>query len=100
MLTSDNPIVHQLITHIAPLLIDTHFVQKLSTRFISEVVSGYRASALSQTHNAPGSLRAGDRLPNLEVSFWEQQFQIPDYGHLKPLISRSTQIVIKVGGRD
>jgi 2-polyprenyl-6-methoxyphenol hydroxylase-like FAD-dependent oxidoreductase len=85
-LTSGKAIVHQLITHIAPLLLDTQFVQQLSTEFISEIVSNYRDSALSQTHHASGSLRAGDRVPNLQVSFWEDDAlrEAPLYDLLNP----------------
>lgn len=69
-LNSDNPIVHQLITHIAPVLLNTHFVQQLSTGLISEVAANYRASSLSQTHHARGALRAGDRVPSMDVLVW------------------------------
>ncbi|MBV8884134.1 MAG: FAD-dependent monooxygenase [Chroococcidiopsidaceae cyanobacterium CP_BM_RX_35] len=67
VLNSNSPIVHQLITHIAPVLLNAHFVQQLSTGLISEVAANYRASSLSQTHHARGSLRAGDRVPDMDV---------------------------------
>ena len=70
VLNSDSPIVHQLITHIAPVLLNTHFVQQLSTGLISEVAANYRASSLSQTHHARGALRAGDRVPDMDVLVW------------------------------
>ncbi len=66
-LNSNSPIVHQLITYIAPVLLNTHFVQQLSTGLISEVAANYRTSSLSQTQHARGDLRAGDRLPDLDV---------------------------------
>ena len=69
-LNSDSPIVYQLITHIAPVLLNTQFVQQLSTGLISEVAANYRASSLSQTHQARGNLRAGDRLPDMDVLVW------------------------------
>ncbi|WGV26844.1 hypothetical protein [Halotia branconii] len=75
---------YQTIAHIVPLLLDTHFVQRLSTGFISEVVSNYRESTLSQTHHACGSLKAGDRLPNFEVSFWDALREAPLYKLLDP----------------
>lgn len=65
LLNSDNAVVHTLVTHIAPILLGKDFVQHLATGLISEVVSNYRASSLSQTSHAPGSLKAGDRLPDL-----------------------------------
>ena len=70
-LNSDSPIVHQLITHIAPVLLSTQFVQQLSTGLISEVAANYRESSLSHTHQAHGTLRAGDRLPDLDVLVWD-----------------------------
>ncbi|WP_334914595.1 FAD-dependent monooxygenase [Nostoc sp.] len=68
---SDSVIVHQLIAHIAPVLLSTQLVQQLSTGLISEVAWNYRASSLSQTDRVHGNLRAGDRLPDLDVSIWE-----------------------------
>lgn len=66
-LNSDSAIVHQLVTHIAPILLNQGFVQALSTGLISEVASNYRDSSLSSTAHANGNLRAGDRLADLDV---------------------------------
>ncbi len=69
---SDKAIVYQLIARIAPVLLNTHFVQELSTGLISQVASNYRSSSLSQTHHARGDLRAGDRMPDLDVLVWNR----------------------------
>lgn len=69
-LNSESAIVHQLITHVAPVLLDTHFVQALSTGLISEVASNYRSSPLSQTQSAHGKLQAGDRVPDIDIRVW------------------------------
>ncbi len=72
VLNSDSPIVHQLVTHIAPVLLNTRFVQQLSTGLISEVAANYRESSLSQTDQARGTLRAGDRVHDLDVLVWSR----------------------------
>lgn len=69
-LNSDSTLVHQLIRHIAPVLLNAHFVQQLSTGLLSEIAANYRASSLSQTHHARGELRAGDRVPDMDVLVW------------------------------
>lgn len=88
-LNSDSPIVYQLITHIAPVLLNTQFVQQLSTGLISEVAAHYRASSLSQTHQARGSLRAGDRLPDMDVLVWNSDSS----GDAKPRAARLYEIL-------
>ena len=64
---SDSAITHQLITYIAPVLLNRQFVQHLSTGMISEVDASYRESSISETKSSLGSLHAGDRVPDLDV---------------------------------
>ena len=71
-LNSTSKIVHQLITHIAPVLLDAPFVQDAGTRVISEVAANYRSSSLSQTQQAHSKLRAGDRVPDVNVALWSK----------------------------
>lgn len=102
-LNSDSPIVHQLITHIAPVLLNTHFVQQLSTGLISEVAANYRASSLSQTQQAHGKLRAGDRVPDLEVSVWNSDSSgnaQPREAHLYEILDPSHFTLLLVGDRN
>lgn len=54
------------------MVLNTHFVQQLSTGLISEIASNYRTSSLSQTHHARGDLRAGDRVPDLDLLVWSR----------------------------
>ncbi len=102
-LNSDNPIVHQLITHIAPVLLNTHFVQQLSTGLISEVAANYRASSLSQTHHARGSLRAGDRMPDMDVLVWNSDSDgdaQPREAHLYEILSPSHFTLVLVSAEN
>jgi hypothetical protein len=100
-LSSDSPIVHQLVTHIAPVLLNTHFVQQLSTGLISEVASNYRASSLSQTHHARGNLRAGDRVPDMDVLVWNLDSSgdtQPRKAHLYEILDPSRFTLLIAGG--
>lgn len=69
-LNSDSVIVHQLIALLTPVFLNTHLVQQLSTGLLSEVAANYRPSELSQTYHAHGDLRAGDRVPDMDVLAW------------------------------
>lgn len=100
-LNSDSPIVHQLIAHIAPVLLNTHFVQQLSTGLISEVAANYRASSLSQTHHARGDLRAGDRVPSMDVLVWNLDASSDTRSreaHLYELLDPSRFTLLVAGG--
>ena len=68
--TSPNTLVHGMLTHLAPVLLGTRVVQETGTGIISEVAAHYRSSPLSQTEHAGGKLRAGDRVPDLDVLAW------------------------------
>lgn len=100
-LNSDSPIVHQLIAHIAPVLLNTHFVQQLSTGLISEVAANYRASPLSQTYHARGDLQAGDRVPDRDVLVWNLDSAgdtQPRKAHLYEILDPSRFTLLVAGG--
>ena len=65
---SDHTLVHEALTHIAPILIGTKFAQERATSRISQIALDYRKSSLSETKEHHGSLQAGDRVPDVEVS--------------------------------
>ena len=67
VINSRNALVHGLVTHLAPVFLGRQFVQGVGTGVISEVAAHYRASPLSHTEQAHGKLRAGDRVPDVEV---------------------------------
>lgn len=64
---SENPVFRSVFSHLAPWIVGTEFVQENSTERMSQLSLNYRDSPLSLSHLALGSLRAGDRVPNLEV---------------------------------
>jgi 2-polyprenyl-6-methoxyphenol hydroxylase-like FAD-dependent oxidoreductase len=68
LIGSENPTFRAVFAHVAPLLVGTEFVQNNSTKRLSQIGLNYRDSSLSETHQHHGSLRAGDRLPDLDVT--------------------------------
>lgn len=62
-----------MFNHIAPWIVSTDLVQENSTERMSQLGLNYRGSQLSVSHAHPGSLRAGDRVPDLPVTVlkWE-----------------------------
>jgi hypothetical protein len=64
---SENPTFRSVFSHIAPWIVGTEFVQENSTERMSQLSLNYRDSPLSVSHHSLGSLRAGDRMPNLDV---------------------------------
>ncbi len=62
-----NPVVRALFDHLGPWLVGMDGVQAAATANMSQVALGYRDSPLSESHGHPGSLRAGDRLPDVPL---------------------------------
>ena len=67
MIGSENDLVRSAFSYIAPWIVETDFVQENSTEQMSQLSLNYRESPLSVSHRFSGSLRAGDRIPNLDV---------------------------------
>jgi 2-polyprenyl-6-methoxyphenol hydroxylase-like FAD-dependent oxidoreductase len=66
--TNANPLVEGLRDALAPLLTSLKPVQKAAAGFISETAIEYRSSSIVADHGGDGSLRAGDRMPDLATS--------------------------------
>jgi len=64
---SENTVVRTLFNHLGPWLVGTDTVQENATANMSQVALGYRDGPLSEGHGHGGSLRAGDRVPDLAV---------------------------------
>lgn len=64
---STNPLVHQLITRAAPVALATDLVQNKANAVLGQIGVNYRDSPLTQTGGRVGHLRAGDRVPDLDV---------------------------------
>lgn len=68
MISSESSIVRALFSHIGPWIAESDLVQEKSTARISQLALNYRDSPLSENHLAGGSLRAGDRIPDLAMA--------------------------------
>ena len=62
-----NPIVRTLFNHLGPFIGDAELVQENATAGMSQVALNYRNSSLSENHRHGGALRAGDRVPDMNV---------------------------------
>jgi 2-polyprenyl-6-methoxyphenol hydroxylase-like FAD-dependent oxidoreductase len=68
MATARNPLVEGIRDALLPLIASFNVVQNTMLGFISETAIGYRSSSIVADHGGDGSLRAGDRLPDLSFS--------------------------------
>jgi len=71
VVNSQSSVVHQLITIIAPVLLDSPLVHHLSTEMLGQVGANYRKSSLSENHHSDANLHAGDRVPDLDIKIIE-----------------------------
>jgi len=74
---TENPIVRTLFNHFGPFIGGAELVQENATAGMSQVVLNDRNSSLSENHSPGGALRAGDRVPDMNVRLrsdgnWEQ----------------------------
>lgn len=67
---TENPVVRAVFNHVGPLLGGAAFLQNNQTAGMSQIALGYRESAISENHHTGGSLRAGDRVPDLAARVW------------------------------
>jgi hypothetical protein len=64
---AENPVVRTLINHLGPFIGGAELVQENATAGISQIALNYRRSPLSEDHAHGGALRAGDRVPDMNV---------------------------------
>jgi 2-polyprenyl-6-methoxyphenol hydroxylase-like FAD-dependent oxidoreductase len=64
---TENPIVRTLFNHLGPFIGGAELVQENAAAGISQVALNYRNSPLSEDHTHGGALRAGDRVPDMNV---------------------------------
>jgi hypothetical protein len=64
---STNPVVHQVLTRMAPIALGTSAVQGKAAPMLGQVAAGYRGSAVAARGGRIGILHAGDRIPDLDV---------------------------------
>ncbi len=66
--SSANPVVEGVRDALLPLLTRSEHVKDFVAGFISETAISYRGSAIVEDHGGDGSLRAGDRMPDLDAA--------------------------------
>jgi hypothetical protein len=64
---TENPIVRTLFNHLGPFIGGAELVQENATAGMSQVALNYRKSSLSENHTHGGALRAGDRVPDMNI---------------------------------
>jgi 2-polyprenyl-6-methoxyphenol hydroxylase-like FAD-dependent oxidoreductase len=64
---AESPLVRGIFNHLVPWIGGLNFVEENATASISQIALNYRDSPLSTDHAAGGTLRAGDRVPELRV---------------------------------
>jgi len=66
--STPNPLVERIRDALLPLMASSNVVQNAMLGFISETAIDYRSSSIVADHGGDGSLKAGDRLPDLDLS--------------------------------
>ncbi len=66
---SENPVVRSAVNHLAPYIGGLALMQESSTTRLSQLGLGYRDSPLSANSAHGGTLRAGDRVPDMAVRY-------------------------------
>jgi 2-polyprenyl-6-methoxyphenol hydroxylase-like FAD-dependent oxidoreductase len=67
-MSSQGHLAHELTTHIAPFMLGFDKVREMAAKTLSQTQIEYRSSSLSHTMpQVGGELRAGDRVPDIEV---------------------------------
>jgi hypothetical protein len=64
---STNPLVHRMVTTMAPIALGKDFVQDKATAVLGETTANYRGSPIAARAGRLGALRAGDRVPDVDV---------------------------------
>lgn len=84
---STNPLVHAAITRLAPILLARSRVQEKAAPRLGQLAASYRDCPIAKGGGRIGSLRAGDRVPDLHVGD----------GRLYDLLDLSTLTLIVTG---
>ena len=94
---SENAIVRSLINRLGPYLGSVDIVQENATAGMSQVALGYQDSPLTKNHRHSGTLRGGDRIPDIAVrrrtgAGWSdaQLHEALDPSHLTLLVAGSS----------
>ncbi|MFG1646201.1 FAD-dependent oxidoreductase [Amycolatopsis sp. NPDC049252] len=93
---STNPVVHRLVTTMAPLALGRDFVQDKATAVLGETTANYRKSPIAARAGRLGTLRAGDRVPDVDVVIDGETRRLHDLLDLTKLTVLSTRSGVDV----
>ena len=85
---STNPVMHAAITRLAPIVLARSRVQDKAAPRLGQLTASYRRCPIAEGGGRIGSLRAGDRVPDLRVG----------NGRLYDLLDLSTLTLVVTGG--
>jgi hypothetical protein len=69
MIGAQDHAVRAVFEHIAPIIGGIRAVQSNTANHMAQIDFGYHDSALSENHRSHGSVKAGDRIPELTVRY-------------------------------
>ncbi|HEX4749233.1 MAG TPA: FAD-dependent monooxygenase [Bryobacteraceae bacterium] len=93
--TTTNPLVATARDHLGPLLSRVPLVQDAALGFISETAIFYHDSAMVVNAGGTGSLRAGDRMPNIDLGSYRLLDPLRSAGHLALAVECSNEPAIR-----
>ena len=70
---SENRLFRSVFNHLAPWIVSIESVEHNSTEHMSQLANNYRDSPLSVSDGYFGSLHAGDRMPDLQVTLMNRE---------------------------
>jgi hypothetical protein len=68
LFNSTNPVVHAALTKLAPIVLARSAVQNKAAPRLGQIAASYRDCPIAKGGGRIGSLRAGDRVPDMEVT--------------------------------
>ena len=86
-----------LIDHVAPIVGNLRAVQSNTANHMAQIEFGYGESALSENHHTHGSVKAGDRVPELTVRYRGSEWTA---ARLLELLDPSGFVVLVAHGRE
>ncbi len=94
VVTATNPLLRGIRDTVAPLVSKQRWIQRAVAGFVSETAINYRSSSIVSDQGGDGSLRAGDRMPDLALDDTNGRSSLltdwTDGGHLA-LLYRGTE---------
>jgi 2-polyprenyl-6-methoxyphenol hydroxylase-like FAD-dependent oxidoreductase len=94
LFNSTNPVVHQLLARLAPVVLATPAVQTPLARKLGQLCATYRGCRIAQHGGRIGRLRAGDRVPDVDLKMTGQ----PGFTRLYDELDLAALTLFVIGG--